>query len=105
MQNIKNRSLHVTELNPKEEAKSFICDDCGNLGSDYGKFGKICGWCMSWTYEIKNKNMEKFICTRTFVNDNTEFRRYYYGEEITEEEYFKLSGRDQGNFKRVLKDG
>ena len=80
----------------KDNQKCPSCEH--NTMVVYDNGSTICGWCWEFTYPLNN-NM-KYICIKTFVSENQEFRRYYYGEEISESVYFMLSGKERTKFKK-----
>lgn len=45
--------------------------------------------------------MIKYICIKTFVAENSTFRRFYYGEEVNEKLYLLLNGNEKNNFIKL----
>lgn len=75
-----------------------LCPECGNKTvTDYGENGKICGYCMTWTYEIRTK----YKCIKTFITNYGDFKRYYYGEIIDAKTYYMLTPQDQKFFEKI----
>lgn len=45
--------------------------------------------------------MIKYVCIKTFVAENRSFRRFYYGEDVTESLYLLLTQIEKNNFIKL----